>query len=62
MSTEWLDIPWFLRREHDVPLADCERCEHNWLGPGHCYMFEQKPGDRCGQFSPLRHPGAEEGR
>jgi hypothetical protein len=35
-----------------APPADCERCKHRKPdNPGsHCYMFDKKPGDRCGQF------------
>ena len=36
-----------------VPKADCARCRHRKPDvPGsHCYMFSEKPGERCGQFS-----------
>ena len=36
-----------------LPLADCERCKYMRLphDGGHCYMFVEKPGEKCGQFS-----------
>ena len=37
-----------------LPNADCEKCEHRQRPErrqdGHCYMFMEKPGDKCGQF------------
>jgi hypothetical protein len=34
-----------------LPNADCENCEHK-KDPriGHCHMFLERPGDKCGQF------------
>ena len=37
--------------EHLLPAADCGRCKHRHQPDGgHCYMFREKPGPRCGQF------------
>ena len=35
-----------------LPLADCPNCAYSKLpnDGGHCYMFRDKPGERCGQF------------
>lgn len=37
---------------HMVPDADCEQCKYRYdpYEAGHCYMFETKPGNKCGQF------------
>lgn len=41
-----------------LPDADCRNCEYMRLnGPrsgGHCYMFRDKPGLKCGQFRAVR--------
>lgn len=35
-----------------LPKADCPRCKYREPKQGgHCYMFREKPGDRCGQFT-----------
>jgi hypothetical protein len=36
-----------------LPDADCEHCKYMALphDGGHCYMFERKPGEKCGQFA-----------
>jgi len=35
-----------------IPKADCDRCKYGFKVDGqHCYMFRDKPGDRCGQFT-----------
>ncbi len=38
-----------------IPDADCENCEYKQLPHDglHCYMFETKVGDKCGQFKPV---------
>lgn len=43
-------------RELMLPLADCERCEYKHLPHAglHCYMFRERPGDVCAQFSHVR--------
>jgi hypothetical protein len=34
-----------------LPDADCENCKYGGeFEDQHCYMFEDKPGDKCGQF------------
>lgn len=37
-----------------LPDADCDNCEYMLLNDprsgGHCYMFRDKPGMKCGQF------------
>jgi hypothetical protein len=40
-------------RRYSLPLAECDSCE--WMAlkdgdAGHCYMFRDPPGERCGQF------------
>ena len=33
--------------------ANCEQCLYrkpDWRDGGHCYMFRERPGERCGQF------------
>lgn len=61
MSTEWIDFPWMTPSEpNDIPLADCGHCDYRDGGNGmHCYMFRDKPGDRCGQFKRAGHPTEE---
>ncbi len=40
-----------LADEH-LPLADCARCKHSQQPDGgHCFMFKDAPGPRCGQFT-----------
>lgn len=36
-----------------LPMADCPNCQH-MENPedGHCYMFRERPSERCGQFTP----------
>jgi hypothetical protein len=36
-----------------LPLADCPNCRYSKLPSdgGHCYMFKDRPGERCGQFT-----------
>ncbi len=43
-----------------LPAADCGNCKHRKPdGPGqHCYMFKEKPGLYCGQFSRDEKRGA----
>ncbi len=40
----------------DLPDADCANCKFMELPheDAHCYMFEVKPGDQCGQFDPKK--------
>lgn len=35
-----------------LPVADCPNCAYMKIhdDDGHCYMFRDKPGERCGQF------------
>lgn len=35
-----------------LPMADCPNCLYSTLPNegGHCYMFKEKPGERCGQM------------
>ncbi len=46
-------------QEAVLPLANCPKCKHRTSSTGsttssapHCYMFVEKPGERCGQFRP----------
>lgn len=42
----------YMMPESLLPRADCARCAYR-LGDSaaaHCYMFVQRPGERCGQF------------
>ena len=43
----------YMMPESFLPDADCEHCKHMQLphDGGHCYMFEVRPGEKCGQFS-----------
>lgn len=43
-----------------LPDADCEHCRYMALphDGGHCYMFETKPGKKCGQYTPKHNLGA----
>jgi hypothetical protein len=35
----------------DLPDADCGNCRYGGdYEDQHCYMFKDKPGDKCGQF------------
>lgn len=52
------DIPYMVH-ENLLPDADCVNCEfmemHNKFktpeeSKQHCYMFMDKPGEKCGQF------------
>ena len=45
-----LDDPYMMPPEF-LPDADCENCKHK-KDPriGHCHMFLERPGDKCGQF------------
>jgi len=42
----------FNANAHDLPIADCANCYYSDLehDDAHCYMFENRPGDQCGQF------------
>jgi hypothetical protein len=45
-----LDSPYMMSPEF-LPDADCENCEHKqYAQGGHCYVFLERPGDKCGQF------------
>ncbi|CAB4168984.1 hypothetical protein UFOVP1516_19 [uncultured Caudovirales phage] len=40
-----------------IPDADCDNCRYgvktlgrDYLGEDYCYMFENSPGSKCGQF------------
>lgn len=34
-----------------LPDANCQQCKYRGAYEGgHCYMFQEKPGDKCGQF------------
>ena len=47
------DCPYMMP-EHLLPDADCDNCDFKQLPHpnAHCYMFEKKPGNKCGQFKP----------
>lgn len=60
---EWFDIkfdpinlPLIGSDPSLIPDADCENCKYWHLRNDeaypnqHCYMFEDSPGDKCGQF------------
>lgn len=36
-----------------IPKADCHRCKHRRpdVTGAHCYIFKDKPGDHCAQFT-----------
>ena len=46
-----LDGPYMMP-EWALPDADCEKCRHKQFATrgSHCYMFVERPGDKCGQF------------
>ena len=35
-----------------IPESDCEKCKYfrNYLGDGHCRLFDYYPRPRCSQF------------
>jgi hypothetical protein len=46
-----LDNPYMMPPAF-LPNADCENCRHKLFAVknSHCYMFVERPGDKCGQF------------